>query len=242
MIQLKIDVLLRAIENHITIELRNSEKSSENVLFFSKLLAYDLAQKSILIDFPTASAELRRFQVKESVVIKFIYTDSPFYFHSVIVEPHCTNLSPEPDKPKLKLLLPEFIFGEERRQYLKLSTPPFPVAVKLVQSRDIVKQYRQPTFQSVAVNISIGGIALENDESQLPLYIGDILHMDIALPGNTIPIEGEVLNRYPFKNSQRVIFGIRFIQEKIDRVNYLRNVSRITQYIMRRERELLSKY
>lgn len=241
MIELKIDTLFRAIESNITIEMRPAEQSHQDVLFFSKLLAYDVENKTIIIDFPIASAQLMAFKVNDPVVIKFIYTDSPFIFDSQVLDLYCSHLTSEPGTRKMMLAMPEKILGEERRGYLKLNTPPFMVTVKVIKSMDIAKQLSKRTYKSTAVNISGGGIAIENEADKLPLIAGDILELVISLPGNDAKIEGEVLNRYPFENSQRVSFGIRFLQEKVDAVCYKRTVKSITQYVMRRERELLSK-
>ncbi len=241
MIEIKIDMLLHAIENKIVVELRPAEKSHENILFFSKLLACDEEKKGIVIDFPIASSELMALKLAEAVVIKFIYTDSPFFFNSNILDLAYYLQTEEPDKRRMLLAMPETIFGEERRGYLKLNTPPFAVTVKVIKSTDMAKHLSQRTYKSVAVNISGGGIAIENMEGKLPLTVGDIVSLSVSLPENAVTLEGEVLNVYPFENSERVSFGIRFMQRNMDTLNYKRNVKAITHYVMRRERELLSK-
>jgi hypothetical protein len=241
MIEFKMDILFQAIENNITIEMRPTEKDRENILFFSKLLGCDVVNQDISIDFPIASAELIDFRLNESVVIKFIFNDTPFFFNTQILYLSSGQLTAESDKQKMILAMPETIFGEDRRSHLKLSTPPFMVTVKILKSADFVKPLNKRTYKSTAVNISSGGIAIENSEGKLPLIAGDILELTIALPGHAIPMKGEVLNTYPIENSERISFGIRFIQDTMEPLTQKSSVKRITQYVMRREIELLAK-
>lgn len=242
MIEIKIDTLYDAIKKKAAIELRHADvkNESEDVLFFSKFLGYSLEKGMITIDFPTISEALGALRKNDRVVVKFFHMDSPFIFKSTIMDLDSLDLTGR-QKKQMVISLPPTILGEERRNFLKVRTPPFDVAIKLIGSKDLVRQVRGGKYSAVLLNISGGGVGLENPGKNLPFAPGDILEMNINLPDNTIHIEGEVLNLYQFDESEKKSFGIRFIPKNIDRLSFNRNQKCITRYVMRRERELLTK-
>ncbi|MCP5047236.1 MAG: PilZ domain-containing protein, partial [bacterium] len=133
------------------------------------------------------------------------------------------------------------LYGNERRNFLKLNTPPFDVTVKLVESKDPIKQARKGTFMAVVLNISGGGVAIKSKKGELPLSAGDILELSVNLPDNPIHIEGKLLNIYQFESTGSLSFGIEFIQQHLDPLAFKKNTRSIIRYVVRRERELLSR-
>ncbi len=241
MIELKIDILYEAIEKQVNIELRHAETKPDEVLFLSAFIQYDTGEKVITIDFPTVSSTMGSLKKNDPVVVKFIHKESPFIFNSSVLGITGYEAPGEPKKQVMQLILPESIFGDERRNFLKVNTPPFAVTARVVDSKDMAKRLSKRTYRTEAVNISAGGIAIEDSEQDMPLSEGDILDLKIDFPDQTVHMEGELLNIYQFEKSGKMGFGIKFIQRNLDRLNYNKTVKVITRYVMRRERELLSR-
>jgi len=242
MIEIKISTLYDAIDKKTAIELRHTDTqdASAEVLFFSKFLDYSLEKGVITIDFPTISAALGALRKNDNVVVKFFYKDSPFIFQATVLDLNGPE-QPESARKQMTISLPPVILGEERRNFLKVRTPPFDVTMTLIGSNDLIRQMRAGHYSALVLNISGGGIGLENPEKDLPFAPGDILDMRIHLPECTIHIEGTVLNIYRFNESGKKSFGIRFISQKMDKLSFNRSVKAIVHYVMRRERELLTK-
>jgi len=242
MIELKLDPLFDAVEIQVAIELRHLEKQEENYVFFSKFLACEFEEQSILIRFPIASEALHVLREEDPLTVKFIHTDSPFIFSSRVKGFRQYQSPGEETEKVMEIELPETIMGEERRNFLKLSTPPFMTNVKVLESADMAKKIRTRNYKSMTLNISGGGIAIENYVQDLPLAKGDILALDIDLPNAPVYIEGEVLNVYTFEGSIKSGYGIRFIEKNLDRLQFKKAVTLISKYVLKRERELLSRH
>ena len=178
----------------------------------------------------------------DRIVVNFIHKESPFSFNSMVQGLTAVELLSGQKSRVLLITLPESICGEERRDFLKVGTPPFDVDIKVITSQDIVKQLLGKKFKAASVNLSGGGIALEKKSEDLPFAVGDILELNLHLPPNdTIRIEGEIVNIYQFENTERMIFGIKFIQRSLDKLCFKKSVNAITKYVMKRERELLTR-
>jgi c-di-GMP-binding flagellar brake protein YcgR len=242
MIELKIDNLYQAIEKKVSIELRRSEKSPEEVLFFSYFVQQNPEDnQQLLIDFPTPSAELEALKRDDAVVVKFEYKDSPYIFNSTVIGLTKYQLPGEGEKQGMIIEMPESIFGDERRSFLKVKTPPFEMNFKVSGSKDFVRQASKRTFEAVVLNISGGGIGIDDAEGKLNLSEEDVLDMTIQLPDQKLRMEGILLNIYHYEDTERTGFGIKFIQKNIDRPTFNKSQKAIVRYVMRRERELLSR-
>jgi c-di-GMP-binding flagellar brake protein YcgR len=241
MIELKIDTLYQAVKKGIDIELRPTGQSSEGSLFSSRFLECDEEEKKIIIDDPKASPGIKALEIDDEIVVHFFLKESPFIFYSKVLG--LTTYKPlgEPTTRALVIALPEVILNEERRDFHKVGTPAFAVDVKVIESEDKRLQIRGSKIKVTCLNISGGGIAVEREDGNLPLSPGDILELNIHLPDHTVSMEGEVMNVYQFENSERIIFGIRFVQRSMDRLAFRRNEKTIVRYVMKRERELLTK-
>ncbi len=135
---------------------------------------------------------------------------------------------------------PESIIDGERRNFFKVTTPPFEVNVKILERKNIDDElYEDVIFKGISVNISAGGIAFKEGEEMLPFTYGDVIDVIIAFPGEPLHMEGKVVNKFTFENSDDMIFGIMFIQKDLDKLNFNRNVKNLMRYVVRRERELL---
>lgn len=257
MIELKSDILFEAIELLVGIEMRKkegetgesiaeqTEGSPEEVLFLSHFVRLTKDENSeeehIIIDFPTASQELEALKKDDEVIVKFNHKDSPYIFFSSVIG--LTEYEPDPGNRQqgMAIQLPESIFGDERRAFLKVKTPPFEVKFSVTKSSDPVRQASRRNYNATVLNISGGGIGIEDEDGKLQLSEGDVLDLNIQLPDQKLRMEGELLNVYRYENTERTGFGIRFLQQSIDRPTFNKNQRIITRYVMRRERELLSR-
>lgn len=241
MIEIKIDTLYEAVEKGADIELRPTEQSSEESLFSSRFLECDEEEEKIIIDDPKAPPGIKALEIDDEIVVHFICKETPFIFYSKVLG--ITTFKPlgEPTTEALMIALPEVLLSEERRGFHKVGTPPLAVDIKVIKSADKRLEIRSSKIKVTCLNISGGGIAVEREDGNLPLSPGDILEMNIHLPDNTVSMEGEVINAYQFENSERIIFGIRFVQRSMDRLAFKRNEKTIVRYVMKRERELLTK-
>ncbi|MCP5052802.1 MAG: PilZ domain-containing protein, partial [bacterium] len=106
---------------------------------------------------------------------------------------------------------------------------------------DIIKQIKDKAFMALALNISGGGIALKGKGRDLPLSPGDTLEIKIDLPAKTVHIEAELLNIYRSEHTDGISYGLQFIKLNLDKLNYNKGVRSIIRYVVRRERELLSR-
>jgi PilZ domain len=241
MIEIKIDTLYKAIDSHVAFELRPVEQSEEEILFFSKFLKYDIDKGMMVIDFPIASAALKALNINDAVEINFIFKESPFLFQARVLGFSDKINHQEESKRVMVLTLPENILGKERREFLKVTTPPFKVKVRVTDSKNLAKKIRNKLHEAMVINISGGGIAFEHIDKVLPLDEGDFLDLEIQFPGKAIPLEGEVLNIYQFCEDARVSFGIKFIRRSLDKLDFKKSVSYIMKYVTQRERQLLSR-
>jgi c-di-GMP-binding flagellar brake protein YcgR len=244
MIELKADTLFEAIRDNVDIELRSDKpdrKETEDVLFFSKFLAFDANRKIVIIDFPSASSVLHVISENDPVMVKYIHKESPFVFHSKVLG--ITALSkPGQEKRQVMLMsLPLTVKANERRSFLKLSTPPFDIEIKVIRSNDIIKQIKDKKYHAVVLNISGGGIAFKRKGEELPFSEGDVLELKVDLPNKKIHIEAELLNVYESESTGEKSFGLKYIILNLDKLNYNRCVRAVIRYVVRRERELLSR-
>lgn len=257
MIELKSDILVEAIELMVGIELRRHREQSltpqpentgelpEDVLFLSHFIGLfageNAEENQIIIDFPTASQELEALKRDDKIIVKFSFKDSPYIFHSVVNGLTKYEADVGNQQHGMIIHLPESIYGDERRAFLKVKTPPFNIKFNVTKSIDPVRQASRRTYKATLLNISGGGIGIEDIAGTLQLSEGDILDMTIELPDQRLRMEGELLNIYRYENTERTGYGIRFLQISIDRTTFNKNQRNITRYVMKRERELLSR-
>ncbi|MCP5105208.1 MAG: hypothetical protein GY950_17600 [bacterium] len=248
MIELKSDILYEAIDLQVGIELRKkqeqadeADENTEEVLFLSHFVQVNHDEQQIIIDFPTASQELEALKRDDAVLVKFNYKESPYIFYSTVIG--LTHYEPEPGNQQQGMIiqLAESIFGDERRAFLKVKTPPFQVTFTVSQSTDFARRASRRIYKAQVLNISGGGIGIQDEEGKFQLSEGDTLDMTIGLPDQKLRMEGELLNIYRYENTERTGFGLRFLQKAIDRPTFNKNQRLITRYVMRRERELLSR-
>jgi c-di-GMP-binding flagellar brake protein YcgR len=241
MIEIKIDALYNAVKSHVTFEMRPVEESEEEILFFSKFIKCDIDKGMLVIDFPIASAALKALKINDEVEIKFIFKESPFVFRSRVLGFTQKKSDDDQSKRVMVLTLPESIMGEERREFMKVTTPPFKVTARVVESKNLAKKIRNKIHEAIVINISGGGIAFEHIDKVLPLEENDFLDIQIQFPEKSIPMEGQVLNIYQFADDARVSFGIKFIQKHLGKLEFKKSVSYIMRYVTQRERQLLSR-
>lgn len=241
MIELKIETLYQAIEKKTRIRLKRTSTAENEFPFSSRFLGFQKEAKAIIIDFPTFSYESDPLKKGNQIVVHFIHRESPFIFYSNVLGLTDYKATGNQGIHAMKIAQPGTILSEERRDFLKVSTPALPVEIKLIESVEKVKQLQDIRYKAVTVNISGGGVAVQDQEGKLRLIRGDILSLKIHLPDETVHMEGEVVNIYQFKNSRKLIFGIKYMQRDIDKLSCKRNVKTIIRYVMRRERELLCR-
>ncbi|MCP4221005.1 MAG: flagellar brake protein [bacterium] len=244
---INIEILYKAVEENINIVMGHSERDKDAFNFSSRFLEYNLEEKTITIDFPSTTQDVEKLRRRDFVVIYFIYKNSRFVFHSRVLKLTKYQL---PDGRKIKgmlIMLPEFIGDGERRNFFKVATPPFVVDIRILEKKETDElphvsedgSLLETDFKATAINVSGGGIAFKGQEEDLPFQYGDILYLKIHFLGETLLMEGRVVNKYQFENSEQMIFGIEFIQKDIDMLRFKKNVKNLMHYVMKRERELL---
>ena len=88
-------------------------------------------------------------------------------------------------------------FKRERRKYARLQ----------VQIWAVEKNYSSSSFHLVT-NLSIGGLFLEK---KLPFKAGEIVNLELELVGETIVLQGKVVNNYENPITNQTGAGVQFI-------------------------------
>ncbi len=241
--EIKLDILYKAVLGNTSIAMGRYELDKNEFNFSSRFFAYDRDKGVLVVDFPSTTQDIEPLQKKEPIVVYFVHRNSRYIFRSRVMGLTEYQLTDDKLLKALIIAMPEELVDGERRNFFKVATPPHRVDIRIVQRRDSDDEpYEGIVFTGASVNISGGGIAVREDDGHLPFRYGDVISLTILFPDQELIMEGRVVNKYQYENSDNMIFGIEFIQETIDKLSFKRNVNMLMRYVMKRERELLLVY
>jgi c-di-GMP-binding flagellar brake protein YcgR len=235
----EISILYRAISENSNLLIKKVQDSKNNK-FFSRFLHYDLKSKIILLDFPTSSIPGEILKKSDKIKIFFNFRQFRFIIFSGIISKTRFKLRKDKTINSLKITLPDKLFDGERRNFFRVTTPPFPVMIS-IQPEDQNREDKLAEFFHKAIlhEIAGGGMGIREDKNLIPLRNGDLVELKIQLDNELLQMEGMVRNSRTSPYSNKRIFGIEFDSRKIPNHAVNKNVRKILRYVMKRQRELL---
>lgn len=238
------------LNDNITLSIKDDGKM---YVYKSRFLGIDLKQKFILIDRPSAETVGAKPILKGTHFdIFFTYKNFRYLFPSKLLE-HTRFTMQGNDIYAARILMPAELQDGEKREYFRVQAgmrPPVTVKFLIYEKGSetpIMSKLVEDTpkeFQAQLVDISGGGISLRTTPGEKPFLMekGDIIKANFKLKKEMEEMEiwCEVRNKRRYKDTEIVIWGMRFIEgEKNRHLKSYRN--KIMRYVVERQREMLSK-
>lgn len=238
------------LNENITLSIKEDGKM---FVYKSRFLDIDFKQGSIIIDRPSAETVDAKPLLKGTHFdIFFTYKSFRYLFPSAILG-YTKFILQGNEIHAARIYMPAELQDGEKREYFRVQAgmrPPVlvkffiyekgsetPIMSKLVE--DTPKE-----FHAQLVDISGGGISLRTKPGEKPFLMekGDIIKANFRLKKEMEEMEiwCEVRNKRRYKDTEIVIWGLRFIEsEKNRQLKFYRN--KIMRYVVERQREMLSK-
>jgi c-di-GMP-binding flagellar brake protein YcgR len=222
-------------------------------VYRSRFLSVNFNNGYIIIDLPSAETQdAKNLSRGESIEIFFEIKTFRYLFSSRVLE-HTQFKLNERSFFALKISLPSMLQDGDKREYFRVpSGMRPPVIIKfIVFAKDAtqpimsaVMKDTQQEFRAEMLDVSGGGfsIRVKPGDKGLNLEKGDIIKARFKFRAGYEEIEAwaEVRNRRKYKDTDIVIWGLRFMgKEKNTNINHIRN--KILRFVTERQREILAQ-
>lgn len=238
------------LNENITITFKDKGKM---FVYKSRFLDVNFAKKYIIIDRPSADTpDAQPLSKGEHFELFFTYKNFRYLFPSKILD-HTRFKMQLMEIHASRILLPAELQDGEKREYFRVQNkmrPPVIVKFNIFEKdadtpvMSTLVEGAPKEFQGEMIDISGGGVAVRNKhgEKPFPLEKGDVINAKFRLKKGMEEMEiwCEVRNKRKYKDTDMLIWGLRFIEGQKNRfLKHYRN--KILRYVVERQREMLFK-
>ena len=200
----------------------------------------------LVIEGPTRQGARVMLHPDEALTVVFMYGGQKFGFSTTVATRSTLRLSDGVEVPTLTLAFPAKVYKLQRRRFFRVAIPATnPLVVQCMARR--VESRKKPggdlvRFETVARDISSGGISLKIPEAHLPLVkVGKRIALVFKLEGFSAEMRliGEVRHLRRAPNGDHLA-GMQFIDWHRTLAGR-KAINSITRYVVRRQRTELKK-
>jgi len=236
-------ILNNAIEEGIGIAINKIKSEDDFFHFLSRFFYYDEEKEEILIDIPSSTDDIGLLMLDDRIEVFFISKGFRLGFFSTITGFSEFELSSGESVPAMRISKPDSGLDLQRRRDFRVQTPP--MAIKACYQRENEEEQETVLLECVSYDISRSGIAVSNSKdarNKLKLEKSNYVSMDIQIDDDVISMEGIVQSKRELYEGKKTVFGIDFVEDKPDKMQYKKNLSIIMKYVMKRQREIMLKF
>ncbi len=237
-------ILNNAIEEGIGIAINKVKREDDFFHFLSRFFYYDEEKEEIIIDIPSSSDDIGLLMLDDKIEIFFISKCFRLGFFSTITGFSEFELSSGEFVPAMRISKPDGGLDLQRRRDFRVQTPPMAIeACYQIENED--EEQGTVSIECVSYDISRSGIAVSNSkdaQNKLKLEKNNYVSIKIKIDDNIISMEGIVQSKRELYDGKKTVFGIDFVEDKPDKMQYKRNLSIIMKYVMKRQREIMLKF